>query len=128
MFDNPFANQHRFEYFEPSENEGDVVNDDEIIPHVPEFGDVSRSVLLHNWAFSHKRMSGMFDLEVGQTSNSKNELVNADKWWHITHSVEHRLQWSNLIFVQLQYMQAPKYKCYFCREYHKRSYSFEIES
>jgi hypothetical protein len=66
------------------------------------------------------------DLEVGQTSNSKNKLVNADKRWHITHSVEYQVQWSNSIFVQLQYMQAPKYKCYFCREYHKRSDSFEI--
>jgi hypothetical protein len=55
MFDNPFADQHRFDYFEPSDNEDDdmlnsnvMVNDDddddddddEIIPSIPKFIDV----------------------------------------------------------------------------------------
>jgi hypothetical protein len=53
MFDNPFANQHRFDYFELSDNEDDdmlnsnvMVNDDddddddEIIPSIPKFIDV----------------------------------------------------------------------------------------
>jgi hypothetical protein len=54
MFDNPFADQHRFDYFEHSDNEDDdmlnsnvMVNDDdddddddEIIPSIPKFIDV----------------------------------------------------------------------------------------
>ena len=36
MFNNYFANQYRFDYYEPSDNEED---DDEIIPPVPEFRD-----------------------------------------------------------------------------------------
>jgi len=55
MLDNPFADQHRFDYFEPSDNEDDdmlnsnvMVNDDddddddddEIIPSIPKFIDV----------------------------------------------------------------------------------------
>jgi hypothetical protein len=38
MFDNLFVDQHRFEYYEPSDNEDDVDGkdvDDEIIHHVP---------------------------------------------------------------------------------------------
>ena len=61
MFDNLFVDQHRFEYYEPSDNEDDVDDDDdvdgkdvddEIIHHVPEFGDASRSsfVVSHDWA------------------------------------------------------------------------------
>jgi len=46
MFNNYFADQHRFDYYEPSKNEGDVVDVDEIIPRVPEFRDVFGSVLL----------------------------------------------------------------------------------
>ena len=38
MFDNSFVDQHRFNNSKPSDNEYDV--DNEIIPHVPEFGDV----------------------------------------------------------------------------------------
>jgi hypothetical protein len=48
LFDNPFADQHRFDYFEPSDNEDDdmlnsnvmVNDDDEIIPSIPKFIDV----------------------------------------------------------------------------------------
>jgi hypothetical protein len=63
MFDNPFPDQHRFDYSEPGDNKDDdtldpnmMVNvdddidnnvdddiDDEIIPYVPEFGDASGS-------------------------------------------------------------------------------------
>jgi hypothetical protein len=43
MFNNSFVDQHRFDYSEPSKNEGDV---DEIIPRVPKFKDVFGSVLL----------------------------------------------------------------------------------
>jgi hypothetical protein len=55
MFDNPFADQYKFDYSESSENKNDemldlnmIVNidddvDDEIINHVHEFGDASRS-------------------------------------------------------------------------------------
>jgi len=51
MFDNSFANQYRFNYLEPTDNEDNdtldpnmiVNNDDEIIPLVPKFKDVSRS-------------------------------------------------------------------------------------
>jgi len=51
MFDNPFANQDRFNYLEPTDNEDNdtldpnmiVNNDDEIIPLVPKFENVSRS-------------------------------------------------------------------------------------
>ena len=66
MFDNLFVAQHRFEYYEPSDNEDDVDDDDdddddvdddndvddEIIHHVPEFGDASRSsfVVSRDWA------------------------------------------------------------------------------
>jgi hypothetical protein len=61
MFDNLFVDQHRFEYYEPSDNEDDVDDDDdvdgkdvddEIIHHVPEFGDASRSsfVVSRDWA------------------------------------------------------------------------------
>jgi hypothetical protein len=54
MFINPFTDQHRFDYFKPSDNEDDellnpnvIINDDdEMIPHVPEFGDVLGLVLL----------------------------------------------------------------------------------
>ena len=50
MFDNPFTNQHRFDYSKPSDNKDDV--DDEIIHHVPEFGDTlgSSFVVSHDWA------------------------------------------------------------------------------
>ena len=52
MFDNPFADQYRFDYFESSDNKDDdmlnsnvMVNDDdddddEIIPSIPKFIDV----------------------------------------------------------------------------------------
>jgi hypothetical protein len=66
MFDNLFVDQHRFEYYEPSDNEDDVDDDDdvdgddvdgkdvddEIIHHVSEFGDASRSsfVVSRDWA------------------------------------------------------------------------------
>jgi hypothetical protein len=60
MFDNPFVDQHRFHYFDPSDNENDemlepsvildiddnidndveVDVDDEIISHVPKIRDV----------------------------------------------------------------------------------------
>lgn len=56
MLDNPFANQYRFDYFKPVDNEDndtlnpnmmvnndDDVDDDKIIPLVSRFGDVSRS-------------------------------------------------------------------------------------
>jgi len=55
MFDNPFADQYKFDYSESSENKNDemldlnmIVNidddvDDEIINHVHEFEDASRS-------------------------------------------------------------------------------------
>ena len=55
MFDNPFADQYKFDYSESSANKNDemldlniIVNidddvDDEIINHVHEFGDASRS-------------------------------------------------------------------------------------
>jgi hypothetical protein len=63
MFDNPFADQHRFHYFDPSDNKNDemlepsvILNiddnidndvevdvDDEIISHVPKIRDVFRS-------------------------------------------------------------------------------------
>jgi hypothetical protein len=56
MFDNSFADQHRFNYSEPIDNGDDdtldlnvMVNDgdndvnDEIIPHIPEFMDAFRS-------------------------------------------------------------------------------------
>jgi hypothetical protein len=41
MFDNLFVDQHRFDYYKPSDNEDDV--DDEIIPLVSKFKDASRS-------------------------------------------------------------------------------------
>jgi len=57
MFDNFFVDQHRFEYYEPSDNDDDDDDDDddvddEIIHHVPEFGDASRSsfVVSRDWA------------------------------------------------------------------------------
>jgi len=75
LFDNPFADQHRFDYSKPNNNEddktlnlnvivnidNDVDNDidndinDEIIPHVLEYGDASKSsfVVSHDWSLSH---------------------------------------------------------------------------
>jgi len=93
MFDNPFVDQYKFDYSESSENENDemlelnmIVNidddvNDEIINHVHEFGDASRSsfVVSHYWELSHGRMLEGSDLEVGKTFNSKN----------ITHLVEY---------------------------------------
>jgi hypothetical protein len=55
-------------------------------------------------------MSGEFDLEVGQTFNNKNELINTIKRCHITHSLEYRVQQSNSTFVQLQCVQTYEYK------------------
>jgi hypothetical protein len=37
----------------------------------------------------HISMAEGSNLEVGQIFNSKNELVNAVKWWHIAHSIEY---------------------------------------
>jgi hypothetical protein len=76
MFDNPFADQHRFDYSETSDNDDDdtldpsiMVNidddvdnnvdddiNDEIIPHIPEFEDVSGSsfVVSNDWTLSHR--------------------------------------------------------------------------
>jgi len=115
MFDNQFVYQHRFDYSKPGENEDDetldtnvIVNvdndvDDEIIPLVPEFINAygSSFVVSHDWVLSHK-----------QTFSSKNKLVNVVKRWHIAHSIEYRVQWSNSIFVQLQCVQAPECKWY----------------
>jgi len=71
LFDNPFTDQHRFDYSKPNNNEDDktlnlnmIVNidndvdndiDDEIIPHILEYGDASRSsfVVSHDWSLSH---------------------------------------------------------------------------
>jgi len=106
MFDNSFINQHRFDYSESSDNEDDETLDlniiinihddagDKIIPHVPEFENASgfSYTSSHNWALSHRCMPEGFDLEIGQTFNSKNELVNAVKWWYIAHSVEYQVQ------------------------------------
>jgi hypothetical protein len=77
--------------------------DDEITPHAPEFRDASgfTFVVSHDWEFSHKCLIRGFDLEVGQTFNNKNELVNVIKWWHIAYSIEYRAQQLNSIFVQL---------------------------
>jgi len=56
MFDNLFVDQHRFDYYKPSDNEDDV--DDEIIPLVSEFEDASRSsfVISHNCALNHRHI------------------------------------------------------------------------
>lgn len=43
MFGNPFAYQHIFDYFEPSNNEDDVNDDDGVIHNVHELKDVSMS-------------------------------------------------------------------------------------
>jgi hypothetical protein len=92
MFDNPFADQYRFDYSKPSDNEdNDMLNsnemvnnddvDDEIIPPVPEFRDASgfSFIVFNDWALSHKCISGGSDLEVRQTFSSKNKLVNVVK-------------------------------------------------
>ena len=89
MFDNPFADQHRFDYFEPSDNEDDdmlnsnmmVNDDDEIIPPIPKFIDVfwSSFDVSNDQALNHRRTPRGFDLEVGQTFSNKNELVNVIK-------------------------------------------------
>jgi hypothetical protein len=74
MFINPSTDQHRFEYFKPSDNEDDelldpnvIINDnDEMIPPVPEFRDAFRSsfVVFHDWTLSYRHMPKGSDLEV----------------------------------------------------------------
>ena len=106
MFDNSFANQHRFDYSKPSDNEDDVtldpnvmVDDDdddvdvEIIPLVSKFKDTSKSsfVVSNDWELSYKHMLGGFELKVEQTFSSKNKLVNVLKKWHIAHSPEYQV-------------------------------------
>jgi len=76
MFDNHFIDQHIFDYYGPNENKDDDVDvdvdvdndiDDEIIPHAPEFRDISRSsfIVSYNWALSHRCMLRGSDLEIG---------------------------------------------------------------
>ena len=67
--------------------------DDEIIPYVLEFRDASESsfVVSNDWTLSHRYMSGEFELKVGQTFNSKNELINVVKQWHFAYSVEYQV-------------------------------------
>jgi hypothetical protein len=36
-------------------------------------------------------MSGEFELKVGQTFNSKNELINVVKQWHFSYSVKYQV-------------------------------------
>jgi hypothetical protein len=36
-------------------------------------------------------MSGEFELKVGQTFNSKNELINVVKQWHFAYSVKYQV-------------------------------------
>ena len=104
MFDNPFVDHHRIDYSKSSDSEDNV--DDEIILYVSEFRDAfwSNFVVSHDWAFSHRCMLWGSDLEVSRTFNSKNKLVNIVKHWHITHSVEYRVQQSNSTFSQLQFV------------------------
>jgi len=101
MFDNPFVDQQRFDNSEPNDNEDDV--NDEIIPHVPEFGDAfgSNFIVSHDWALSHRHMPRGFNLEVSQTFSSKKKLVNVVKRWHIVHLIEYQVQQSNSTFIQL---------------------------
>jgi hypothetical protein len=94
------ADQHRIVYSKLSDNEdddtldpnvmvnvdddvdNDIDNDvDDEINFVYEFRDVSEFsfVVFNDWELSHRCMPGEFDLEVEQTLNSKNELVNAVK-------------------------------------------------
>jgi hypothetical protein len=72
MFDNLFVDQHRFDYYKPSDNEDDV--DDEIIPLVSEFKDAYRSsfVISYNCALNHRHIRGESDLKVSQTFSNKN--------------------------------------------------------
>ena len=72
-----------------------MVNDDEvdsgIISHVPKFKDFygSNFVISNDWTLSHRLMLGVFKLVVKQTFNSKNDLVNTIKQYHIAYSVEY---------------------------------------
>jgi len=61
-------------------NDDDDV-DDEIMPRVLEFRYASRSsfAIFNDWALSHRRMPEGSELEVEQTFNSKDELVNEVK-------------------------------------------------
>ena len=55
--------------------------DDEIIPLVPEFGDVSgfSFVVSNDYILIHIRLPERSNLEVRQIFSSKNELINAVK-------------------------------------------------
>jgi len=74
MFDNLFVNQYKFDYSKHSDNKDDemldsnvkVNVDDEIIPHVSKFRDVSgySFVVSHDWALNHKHMLRGSDLKV----------------------------------------------------------------
>ena len=97
MFDNSFVDQHRFEYSKPIDNENDetldmnvsvniddnididndVDIDYELTPYILEFKDVSgsSSIVSHDWAHSHRRMTRGSDLEVGQTFSIKNKII-----------------------------------------------------
>ena len=90
MFDNLFVDEYRFDYFKPSDNKNDDMlnsnvmvydDDDEIIPHILKFINASGFSfdVSNDWALSHRCTPRGSDLEVGQTFNSKNELVNAIK-------------------------------------------------
>jgi hypothetical protein len=48
-----------------------------LTPYILEFKDASgsSSIVSHDWALSHRRMTRGFDLEVRQTFDIKNELV-----------------------------------------------------
>jgi len=100
IFDNPFTYQHRFDYFEASDNKDDEMLDsnmivnidddinidddvgDEIISYAPKFGAASGStfVVSHDWTLSHRHLLGSFDLEAEQIFNNKNKFINLVKW------------------------------------------------
>ena len=75
-------------------NNDDDVDDDEIIPLVPKFGDVSRSsfIISNDQTLSFRCMPEGSEFGVWQIFSSENELVNIVEQCHIAHSFEYRVQ------------------------------------
>lgn len=75
--------------------------DDSIIPLILKFGDDYGSI-----TFCHDRILSCKYLVKGSDGSltnfdTKSDLVNNVKRWHITHLLEYQVQWPTSIFIEL---------------------------